>query len=85
MRLFQAALDTPLDRPFFASLSVRGLHFTVYAPSKNVLNISKIVPDPPSNTIFRHFTMVSKPRFKIPGEAEVKLRFKRGQNEVKLR
>ena len=34
MRLFQAALDTCLDSPFFASLSVHGLHFTVYAPSR---------------------------------------------------
>ena len=34
MRLFQAAVDTCLDSPFFASLSVHGLHFTVYAPSK---------------------------------------------------
>ena len=33
MRLFQAALDTCLDSPFFASLSIHGLHFTVYAPS----------------------------------------------------
>ena len=33
MRLFQAALDTCLDSPCFASLSVHGLHFTVYAPS----------------------------------------------------
>ena len=33
MRLFQAALDTCLDSPFFASLSVHGLLFTVYAPS----------------------------------------------------
>ena len=33
MRLFQAPLDTPLDSPFFANLSVHGLHFTVYAPS----------------------------------------------------
>ena len=31
MRLFQAALDTCLGSPFFASLSVHGLHFTVYA------------------------------------------------------
>ena len=37
MRLFQAALDTCLDSPFFASLSVHGLHFTVYAPSKKIL------------------------------------------------
>ena len=29
MRLFQAPLDTCLDSPFFASLSVHGLHFTV--------------------------------------------------------
>ena len=33
MRLFQAALDTCLGSPFFASLSVHGLHFTVCAPS----------------------------------------------------
>ena len=33
MRLFQAALDTPLDSPFSATLSVHGLHFTVCAPS----------------------------------------------------
>ena len=35
MRLLQAALDTPLDSPFSATLSVHGLHFTVCAPSKN--------------------------------------------------
>ena len=33
MRLFQAALDTPRDSPFSATLSVHGLHFTVYALS----------------------------------------------------
>ena len=33
MRLFQAALDTRLDNPFSATLSVHGLHFTVCAPS----------------------------------------------------
>ena len=33
MRLFQATLDTCLDSPFLASLSVHGLHFMVYAPS----------------------------------------------------
>ena len=33
MRLFQAVLDTPLDSPFPATLSVHGLHFTVCAPS----------------------------------------------------
>ena len=32
-RLFQAALDTPLDSPVSATLSVHGLHFTVCAPS----------------------------------------------------
>ena len=36
MRLFQAPLDTPLDSPFFVSLSVHGLHFTVCAPSRNL-------------------------------------------------
>ena len=34
MRLFQASLDTCLGSPLFASLSVHGLHFTVYAASK---------------------------------------------------
>ena len=34
MRLFQAALDTPLDSPFSGTLSVHGLHFTVCTPSK---------------------------------------------------
>ena len=33
MRLLQGALDTPLDSPFSATLSVHGLHFTVCAPS----------------------------------------------------
>ena len=33
MRLFKAALDTPLDSPFSATLSVHGLHFTVCALS----------------------------------------------------
>ena len=32
---FQAALDTALDSPFSATLSVHGLHFTVCAPSKD--------------------------------------------------
>ena len=33
MRLFQAPVDTCLDSSLLASLSVHGLHFTVYAPS----------------------------------------------------
>ena len=33
MCLFQAPLDSCLGSPFFASLSVHSLHFTVYAPS----------------------------------------------------
>ena len=33
---FQAALDTPIDSPFSATLSVHGLHFTVCAPSIGV-------------------------------------------------
>ena len=41
MRLFQAALDTCLDSPFFASLSVHGLHFTVYAPSRHSLGYAQ--------------------------------------------
>ena len=36
MRLFQAALDTPLDSPFSATLSVHGLPFTVCAPLSRV-------------------------------------------------
>ena len=36
MRLFQAPLDTPLDSPFSATLSVHGLHFTVCAPSNSI-------------------------------------------------
>ena len=35
MRLVQAALDTPLDSPVSATLSVHGLHFTVCAHSIN--------------------------------------------------
>ena len=33
-QLFQAPLDTCLGSPFFASLSVHGLPFTVYAASR---------------------------------------------------
>ena len=40
MRLFQAALDTPLDSPFSATLSVHSLHFTLGTPSKKVLGPS---------------------------------------------
>ena len=43
MRLFQAALDTCLDSLFFASLSVHGLHFTVYEPSINRVHIGCLV------------------------------------------
>ena len=39
MRLFEATLDPCLDSPFLASLSVHGLHLTVYAPS-NFLNLA---------------------------------------------
>ena len=46
MRLFQAALDTPLDSPFSATLSVHGLHFTVYAPSSN--SFCSIMPPLPA-------------------------------------
>ena len=45
MRLFQAALDTPLDSPFSATLSVHGLHFTVCAPSKKVLSNPHLAPE----------------------------------------
>ena len=44
MRLFQAALDASLDSPFFASLSVHGLHFTVYAPSTSMQPIFDFNP-----------------------------------------
>ena len=40
MRLFQAPLDTPLDSPFSATLSVHGLHFTVCALSSHVLSFT---------------------------------------------
>ena len=43
MRLFQAALDTPLDSPFSAALSVHGLHFTVCAPS-NIPGFCRDIP-----------------------------------------
>ena len=39
MRLFQAALDTPPYSPFTATLSVHGLHFTVYALSTDFFRI----------------------------------------------
>ena len=47
MRLFQAALDTCLDSPFSASLSVHGLHFTVYTPSSrfSLTQGSELPPD----------------------------------------
>ena len=41
MRLFEAALDAPLDSPFSATLSVHGLHFTVCAPSKKGAVLTK--------------------------------------------
>ena len=46
MRLFQAALDTCLDSPLFASLSVHGLHFTVYAPPRRHLSGAELSLDP---------------------------------------
>ena len=46
MRLFQAALDTPLNSPFSATLSVHGLHFTVCAPS----NLGAHIHDPNTRT-----------------------------------
>ena len=54
MRPFQAPLDTCLDSPFFASLSVHSLHFTVYALSKCTTN-THTSEDPalenPSNSV----------------------------------
>ena len=44
MRLFQAAFDTCLDSPFFASLSVHGLHFMVYAPKRCNENFMQLSP-----------------------------------------
>ena len=67
MRLFQAALDTCLDSPFFASLSVHGLHFTVYAPSTNaVLAGGKVFP-PKVLQIFpsRNSNYISPKNFKM--------------------
>ena len=50
MRLFQAALHTCLDSPFFANLSVHGLHFTVYAPSI-LQGGSGTEPEPETRTV----------------------------------
>ena len=38
MRLLRAALDTPLDSPFSATLSVHGSYFTVVARTKLTLH-----------------------------------------------
>ena len=54
MRLFQAALDTYLDNPFFASLSVRGLHFTVYAPSKKTEVVLQFSESCTAETALQH-------------------------------
>ena len=44
LRAFFRPLLTPVSTtPFFASVSVHGLHFTVYAPSKNVLSGTKLL------------------------------------------
>ena len=43
MRLFQAPLDTCLGSPFFASLSVHGLHFTVSAALKISLGFAFVM------------------------------------------
>ena len=43
MRLFQAPLNTCLGSPFFASLSIRGLHFMVYAASIKTLRGNSVV------------------------------------------
>ena len=39
VRLFRAPLNTYLGSPFFASLAVHGLHFTVYAASIYVARV----------------------------------------------
>ena len=41
-RPFRTALDTCLNSPLLVSLSVHGLHFTVYALSSNVAEICKM-------------------------------------------
>ena len=46
MHLFQDAPDTPLDSPFFATLSVHGLHFTVCTPSIFFGHVSDRFSDP---------------------------------------
>ena len=51
MRLVWAALNACLDSPFFASLSVHGLHFTVCAPSRRgVLHSGRAEGDGPKVT-----------------------------------
>ena len=46
MCLFQAPLDTCLDSPLLASLSVHDLHFTVHAPSTSALHLELCVMGP---------------------------------------
>ena len=59
MRLFQAPLDTCLDSPLLAGLSVHGLHFTVYEPSM-IIRLVDFVQD--MSGAPRHKTF-SKPDF----------------------
>ena len=79
MRLFQAALDTCLNSPFFASLSSHGLHFTVYAASSfGFLLVFSVyflgVPEFQAEVrFFQHFSL------DIPGPAIPDLCSRRGR------
>ena len=59
MRLYQAAFDIWLDSPLFASLSVHGLHFTVYAASNQSLTAAFSVFSCPH---FPRFRSVESPQ-----------------------
>ena len=44
MRPYQTPLDACLDSPFFASLSVHGLHFTVHKASMQMHMLADVAP-----------------------------------------
>ena len=65
MRLFQAVLDTCLDSPFFASLSLHGLHFTVYAPSGQISPLG-----------FPQFAHIQARKSNLPGNHHTRAAFR---------
>ena len=62
MRLFPAALDTPLDSPFSTTLSVHGLHFMLYAPSiRGGQNVQQLT----CKMVWSFFFLFSFPLFEL--------------------